>query len=187
MIRSPVSNPMLQALNSIRRDLNGHKLQPSPDPPSLTSQPWNRLTVSHSTLQPPSGQPVGVNPSNLSDLLRSQINLPQSVELDLRIIRVSVWNLSGTSVGLRTYDLLREVGIGTNPLAVQLDRPGRNRWAKTGYYWAATQRNNTLVSTDSDTRLFDLEADKESATLVFQVELLWRPRPDKSVPTSFYL
>lgn len=153
---------------------NATRLRTPADPPQVVSQPWNPLVVSREIVHANVLTPVSVNPANLSHFVREQVGLATTVPLNIRVLHVRGWNLSGNAIGMRTFDLKAEAG-NTDPLTVLLDRPARNRWAKVGCKWPATQQVNSLQSTDTSTVIFTSEANVVPSTLLFQVTLMWRP------------
>jgi len=171
--------------NSIRNDLHGSKTSPRADPPDVTRQPWNTITISGVLTQTTLGTPITFTPNSIGLSLLTQIGLPPTQAFEIRLQQISAWDLSGTSIGLRPFDLLQN-GTATNgnPLTVLTDKPGRNRWAKVGYFFPNTQRNNTLITTDNVTTVFQLELSAAASTGAYHLRILWRPVTDLA-PTLF--
>lgn len=172
----------------VKTALHGRKTTPSADPRSTLKSPWNPLTLSFKVVQETANTPINFVPSTIADLLKSQVGLPPSLGLEFRISHISVWSLDAASggVGLRAWDTYSSTsgGLG-NPLTVLLDFPGKNRWAKVGYTFPATQQNNVFPSAASSPNLFDVEAEVLSSTLLIRVTLLYRPSSDVSPTTTF--
>jgi len=171
--------------NRIRNDLHGSKTSPRADPPEITRQPWNTLTIANNFTQTTLGTPVTFTPNSIGLALLQQVGLPTAQAFEIRVQSIAAWDLSGTSIGVRPFDLLQN-GSSTNgnPLTVLTDKPGRNRWAKVGYFFPNTQRNNTLISTDNVTTVFQLELSAAASNGAYHLRILWRPTTDLA-PTLF--
>lgn len=185
-IRSRRTGRSRKVPSKVRVMLNGTKLRTTADPSEVVRQPWNSLTLPISFTTTTLGTPTTLTPSLLANYVKSQVGLPNTVALELRVHRVSAWDFGGEAVGLRTFDLLSEsTATAGNPLAVLTDRAGRNRWAKVGYLYPTTQRNNSLASTDTTTTVFQVENGNTTSVGLIKVQVLWRPATD-IVPSMFY-
>lgn len=170
----------------IRNTLNGTRTTPPADPREITRQPWNSLTVFRGFSQTTAGVPFVLTPTLLANYIRDQVGLPSTSSIELRIISIGAWDLSGTAVGIRPFDLFAETSGGSgNPLTVITDQPGRNKWARVGYYFPVAQRNNTLSSSDGTTTISEVEFSAVSSFGSVRFRVLWRPTTSL-VPTMFH-
>lgn len=193
--RNTVRNPRCtrlartnQRLTQVRNDLKGQRLRLSPDPPSFTQIPWHPIVLSDNITFIVTANTKNYTASSISNIFKAQTGCKQpNDELSFRLLRVSVWELSGKKVTLEVLDLT--VGLGANDFLAQLeDIPGRNQWARVGYSYPASQ--NLVIFSGNDTETLVTVTADNGSTICVRFHVLWRfrfgtlPNRTISLPTS---
>jgi len=171
---------------AVKTALHGRKISPTADPRSVTKTPWNSLTIATKFNQATVGTAVQFNPQTVGALLKSQVGLPSSLGLEIRLIAVRAWSLNSGGIAMRVWDFLSEASnlIG-NPLAVLTDFPGRNQWARVGYKYATTQTNNVFTDALTTPVLFETEGEIVSEDNFVHIQVLWRPSSSLTPVSNF--
>lgn len=161
----------------------GRVTNPSADPTSVSTKPWSQVVVTiiinNTTAAPTYTFTIG----NLNAGLRTQLNLSSlTPSLEFRVFHVSSWELTGVSFALGTYSFVTR---SSRYLSEVEDLPGRNRWAKTGFIWPASDQAHVWDSTsDAQVPILTLSS-VAAASFVVHIMTLWRvsgtPLPSASV------
>lgn len=171
--RSSKSSPL-------KTSINGRVIQPSADPTSFSRQPWNSINLDLHFSQAVVGTTIPITPATLNAALISQLGIATGT-FEFRVQSLRTWNLTGGAVGMRVFDF-----FGNNEtLFTQVDYPGRNRWAKTGFVMPSTQRNNVLIGTSATPVVAQVEADTAGNTIRVYASVLWRFLAGAPIPTLF--
>lgn len=100
--RPRVNARVTRGLRMLEHKMTGQWVRCSNDPPTLTSSPWNSVTVSTVV----TGDKAGWSPLTKSQMLvamRTQLGLPTAHKVDIRLRSFAAWNLASI-VGDSTLD-----------------------------------------------------------------------------------
>lgn len=157
-----------------RADLRGRKFKPPTQPPEITPQPFNALTIFH-VGKGDSGK-YEFTPSDLAKQVIQQINpsklftFPETA-LELRVLKVRVWNMTGKTLHLVAYDYLSNATSQAS-LQIVIDMGSPNTYPAVGYEWPTTHQQTVLNSTITK-KLFTVVGG-EKADVVMYISVLWR-------------
>lgn len=168
---------------TLHATLRGTKLNPSPDPSNIVRNPFNTVTLQAIVPQVQAGIAQVITTSSLRELLNSQLSL--NTDYEVRVKSIRLWNLSGTAIAARIYDLQRSPSSTNQDIITTLvDYAGRNQWATIGYVFPASITNNVLHCTDTPTEVVALiEAPNVDDNILMHIEVLWKARTG-ILPTS---
>lgn len=167
---------------------SGIQLKPSADPSSVIANPWNQVVV---TLTTNLTTPLWTFTYLLSTIhaqLLTQLALTGITSgIMYRFRMVKVWEISGESFVMTPFNLASPNSWYT---ATCEDVPGRNRWAKTGFIWPASDQNIVFESgTDAARQIFRLTGNN-TATLITHTHVMWKtafiPPPNSRVRSAEY-
>lgn len=189
--RNPTSRPRRnrlartnQRLTQVRNNLKGQHLTLSPDPPSFTQIPWHPIVLSDNVSFIATVNTKNYTATSIANIFKAQTGCKQpNEELSFRLVRVSVWELSGKKITLEVLDLT--IGLGANDFLAQLeDIPGRNQWARVGYLYPTSQ--NLVIFSGNDTETLVTVTADNGSTICVRFHVLWRFRfgtlPNRTTP-----
>lgn len=172
---------MRSQVTRVKNSIKGHAVACPADPPKFSQIPWNQIVISDEPKLV-----VGVvkeyTPSDLYEMLKAQTGIKLMPDdsnhkygrnISFRLQQVRVWNITGGDINLQAYDLT--VGFGADDFLVQVeDQPGRNRWARIGYVWPASQQMVALSG--HDTEKFVGFSSTIASNAVIHFHVLWKSR-----------
>lgn len=136
-------------------DLQGGKLGCSPDPPSVNSVPWNRLTVQKLITVGTTNRTGLVDCLDLCQWLHEQIGSPFGKYLDtvkpvicIRIHYVRAWNMTGRTIGIQPYDYTATSSASATDLEELggwIDSGTQTNLPAVGYKWPITASNQVVT------------------------------------------
>lgn len=186
--RSRGNNLNNSVLNSIHKELHGHKFVPSEMPPTFIAQPWNNMTL---ILREKRAAPLLIKVSDLRIALQAQCgfsNVPfaadtnkvTNVHFDIRIKGVSVWAIDSKPFSLLPMDLLN-----SKAELCRIDsNPQKNMYARAGYKFPLAQSSVTISTfTQPTVVILNLQNANEYE---IHLNVLWKGA-DTSLPTLAYV
>lgn len=182
--RKPKSSPAPKPPRRPRADMRGIKLKVPGNPPDVTLQPFNNLTMVHI-----GSNDKGVFEYTATDLIKELIAQvdPEGKQalaqdyVDIRLIRIRAWNLTGKTLNLALYDFTaRQASDATSPcLTTIMDVGNPTTYPSVGYEWPTTHQQSTLNSKVSR-KVLTLVSGAQ-AQCVLYLTLLWKfagtPKP----------
>lgn len=154
------------------RSLNGGKMLTTNDPPPLTYQPWNHITLAwHS-------KPKDHNFGDLVNQIKSQIDpnkngFSDKLAIQMKIHSVRVWNLTGKTISLTVYDYHDDDNV--DQLCGLMDAGANPGVPRIGYELPLSFRQQVMRN-DSSTgkrNLFTTAA-TDADTILQYVRIEWR-------------
>lgn len=155
------------------RSLNGGKIITTLDPPVVTYQPWNHITLAWITA------PKDINFGDLVNQIKVQIDpnnngfLQQGLCLQMHVHSVRVWNLTGKTVALTVYDF--HDSDDSDQLCGLMDAGSKVGIPRLGYELPLAHRNS-VQRNDSKTgarKLYTTSAASSDSILQY-VRMEWR-------------
>lgn len=139
-----------------KRDLHGGKFSPSTNPPDVTYQPWNSVTLVHSF-----SQKFDCQTKTLIEQLRTQLDpekrgFNQTTSGDrrfvvqMKIYSIQAWNLTGRMLALTVddYSEARSAAGGRDQLVGIVDTGTQSHTPCVGYLLPASHRQMVLRTDD---------------------------------------
>lgn len=187
---------------SLGNMLKPRRIRTSPDPKSITYNPWNNLTIQRFVTieKDKQGLPNMIDISYIDAAIRTQIGLQPNTstakasdQICFKIRSITLHNLSGLPIGLQLFEPVTDdredkdnVGVGSPILSVS-DYPGKNRFASvTGAYPAWVQQNvygwwgnNIKIGKQDIAAIITNGAYKSTndINLLLTIRLAWQPVP----------
>lgn len=167
-----------------RHELTGGKLSVPPNPPSVTYQPWNHLTVVQAG-SASSGGEITVKVSDLVDLIQKQIDpiktgLATAPILNVKLQRVRAWNITGHMIALSVDDFsdAAKAIADVDALCGLVDTGSTNHTPAVGYdlpnsHKNIVLRNGTSSATDKKAVLYHVMA-PAADTIIIYTTVLWK-------------
>lgn len=165
---------MARRVTNIQHAINGVRIHPSPDPPSIVQAPWWAVTVSNQFKSD-----GAVTEGNIYSGLIRQANFPTGSDIVFRVLKARVWDVGGAKLTFCPCDLLTP-----GPEAAQQyigrfeDAPGRNHWACAGYVWPKSHQAQCIPAksaADKAYAIFYIATQSGATTsVVAHVDILWR-------------
>lgn len=165
-------------------ELSGGSIQVPSNPPSITYQPWNHLTVVYTGNTSTTGE-ITVKVSDLCDQIKAQIDpistgLSSTPIFNVKLQRIRAWNLTGHMIALSVDDYsdaakaisdvdalcgLVDTGSSSHTPAVGYDLPSSHR--------NIVMRNGSSSATDKKAVLYHVMA-PASDTVIIYTTILWK-------------
>lgn len=175
-----------------KRQLNGGKFTPPTNPPDVTFQPWNSLTLM--TIR--NGKTTDYKPYDIAALIKDQLD-PQKhgfrdlttkgsdgLRFQFRLKSVAVWNLTGRVVALSVSDFMAsESSSGMEQLAGLVDAGTSTHTPAVGYSYPQGHRRTVLRNATDEAFLFNVTAG-DNDTICLQVHMEWRFDGPVKPPTA---
>lgn len=154
------------------RSLNGGKMLTTNDPPPLTYQPWNHITLAwHS-------KPGDHNFGDLVNQIKTQIDpnktgFSEKLAIQMKIHSVRVWNLTGKTISLTVYDFHDDDNV--DQLCGLMDAGANPGVPRIGYELPLSFRQQVMRndSTTGKRNLFTTSA-TDADTILQYIRMEWR-------------
>lgn len=154
------------------QQLNGGRLFTKTNPPDISYQPWNHLTLVHMTKQ------TSVNFGDLVNVFKAQVDptskcLATTLGLQMKIHSIKVWNLTGHTVAMSVYDYIDS--NNDDQLMGAMDTGTNTDLPSIGYQLPMTFRQHVMRNDKStgSIKLYTTSA-PEADTLATYIRLEWR-------------
>lgn len=175
--------------------LHGGKLSPPSNPPDVQYQPWNRVTLCFTSA------PKLYTLKMISDTLKFQIDpngngLNQMVSSEkrfrwqLKIFKVTVWNLTGKIIALSATDPTdKDLASGNrDQLCGIVDTGTSDSTARIGYLYPSSIRSRVFRPDDQEggSDFFQVATSSSKDTVLYHIELAYKfDGPTKPVVLKF--
>lgn len=160
-----------------KRDLHGGKISPRTNPPDVTYQPWNVVTLVHAFTNT-----LELSVSGVLTLMRKQLdptnrgfNQVQTGDgrfvIQLKLYSVQVWNLTGKTVSLSVSDFTESESAsgGRDQLCGIVDTGSQTHTPCIGYLLPSSHRQHVLRTDDKQGTdvLFHIGAGSSDQCMVY--------------------
>lgn len=160
--------------NRQKPELRGRKFKPPTQPPEITPQPFNALTIFH--VGKGDTGTYDFTAKDIANMIIAQVNpsklfiLPATA-LEVRVQKIRVWNISGKTLHLVAYDYLSSATTQAS-LQIVIDMGSPSTYPAVGYEWPTTHQQTVLNSTITK-NIFSIVAGAK-ADVVMYISVLWR-------------
>lgn len=179
-----------------KRSLNGGKMRLGPNPPEVTYQPWNPVTLVKQT-----NKSLDIKVSDLSTILKLQIDptkrgLNQITDksrddrfiVQFRVLSIRAWNLTGRVISLSVEDWTdtKSGSGGRDQLCGLIDTGSNVHTPAVGFSLPSTHRHHVLRTDDieNDVIVFHIGCGSNEACIIY-VDVLYRFDGPVTIPTFF--
>lgn len=166
---------------------SGRILRVLTDPPSITSVPWNQLTVvATASTAALSGQ---VTVGTIKAAIISQLNLPITSDIRFRLREIRAWLPTNgsidTTTGLPAGFSIQPYSFVTGAAYADIgDVNSRLNYAAAGYRWSSTDSDVVLYATNTVVNSYSVRVAITNSRILFYYSLLWQPNsfaaPDRT-------
>lgn len=174
--------------------ISGTLTSPPLDPPMVTYNPWNTLTIVTAATTPVKGQFSYITTTQLFNALRFQLGLPEaySDSLSIRLRSCSLWfsqagSMRSLNVGVVFYGLVAAPTIdlqrSTPELAHCEEFASGVHPARVGFVWPLTHQSISIDSASTGVNVLGYVLNVDSVPLQAHFNVLWRLADSESVPT----
>lgn len=152
-------------------NLKGHKINPGPNPPNITYQPWNHVTVAHGLKTSES-----IQVKDIPELLKAQLDpegrgFNQTTSGDKRFIlqmklkSVRAWNLTGNLIAMSVDDFIDTTAAkgGREQLCGLVDTGTTRHTPCVGYVFPMSHREHVLRSDDQEGEIYLVNVQLDTA------------------------
>jgi len=169
-------------LNTLRREMQGHKLVPSDNPPVYVERPWNAFTFQRTEFTTAGFETVTIRVSDIINQIRSRLNI-NSVGSDgvgnnisLKIEEARVWCTAASLIlpdlECSFYEL--RPGGSQSVRYTQRDIGTLNMPAKVGYSYPTMDSKEILDVSDATTLVLSATASAQGSQVTPRVQVLWK-------------
>lgn len=172
----------------LRNVTEGRVLRGQFDPPRVISNPWNTLVLSAAGSEESSGITTFTIKS-FAILLRSQIGLPESVVLLLRILRIGLWSNAADVVqaplilALQPAHLQSGASIAYHQWIEDIGTPSRP--AHCHFLWPRNEADFVFNSNDNSSTIIAQFDHVAAFGYYLHLHVLWRPQGGDPIPTRY--
>lgn len=158
-----------QEVRRLRRDLHGHAVRTSFDPPMFCDKPWNSATIEFGFTGDKS-----ISVSQMHGTVLSQLGLVSTQSLEYRFLKCRVWALTPQRPLRVSF-----FGISSGPVALALlqDWGAPQRLPHVGYQYPTAFQLCTYKSSNTD-EIVSVDVGKDSSgsdiPWLMYMDLLWR-------------
>lgn len=190
------NNRRARNTRSIRKYINGGMRNVGPNPRPITYDPWNSLTLQWSSNSDGTDTDKDFTVMDIDLAIRNQLDIPppeyypkvtnkpedvQKFRIIMKLISVSVHDISNEPVGVSIYDLSAQRTNSNQELSTPFtsvwDYPGRNSWASVKAVYPAYMQRTPIMFYDKTSGgqvcFRTLGKDKSFKHLI-TVRLLWK-------------
>jgi hypothetical protein len=154
------------------------------DPPSFVVNPWNKLICAHTTTVSATTEDFLLL-SELRGQILGRVNLAvtSTSELEIRLMKIECWNLSGGDVTLSLLDPFIE-NTARSVVFERTDYAGRVGWACVGVRVPLYISQNAYKPNVGDTKQYcSIKTTGTSQSMHFRAHVLWKATTGGTDPT----
>lgn len=188
MIRTYTTSKNFVTPAQLRTVTEGRVLRGSFDPPRVISNPWNTLVLSAAGSEDSAGI-TAFTVNSFATLLRSQIGLPTTLVLFMRILRISIWSTAADVVSSPLNFALQPAHLqsgATNAFHQWIEDIGTpTRPAHCHFLWPRNEADFVFNSSENSSVVVAQFDHSAAFGYYIHVHVLWRPQGGDPIPSRF--
>jgi len=171
-----------QQIQSLRREMLGHKIVPSANPPVFIERPWNQYTFQRTDINESDFQAFTITVNDIINQIRGRLNInsvgPGDVgnNISIKIQDARVWCTASSLIlpdlECSFYEL--RPGGAQSVRYTQRDVGTLNMPAKVGYAFPTIDTKEVLDVNDVNVQIMTSTATQTGSQVTQRVHLLWK-------------